>query len=523
MKRLVLSVVFLLALCTTAALAASPVVTLDKAFYTDDNTLVDLSAIVPNRPTSFHYIVKADTPAIQYRRVLQTGSRNGTEAGTRVGKISPLVFDLAPFSPSEQGDLALTVTDGNGLSSSIVTHMKAEGVSTPPGTGQQYGISFKGAEYADDRSPVDLSKIKPYRDIELLYSVSSDTPQVKANFTIRTGNRVHVGGYTTVPHNGIFPLPIKQFSPLESGQISLEMHSALGRLLGADQKSLRAVDGVPPTYPVAGVALREAPLGAIGNSIKATIHVDVDDDLQLEAVISPTNASNKAVQWTSSNEKIAKVDAKGLVKGLASGDAIITVTTVEGKFKATCKVTVLKRQPKTPAPALKIVLVPDLIDLVVGEQVKVIVSSDPIIMPFDAPRWTFKDTTIASNDSEFWDFCYVKALKPGKTTLTFSAKMLLDQREGSAVCNITVREKAQPQPQPIPQPKPIDPAPQPLPKPEPSPEPNLDSPEEWGNKSGSSSGCNAGLAGLLALALVPMVGGKRSLSKRGNLLTREQK
>lgn len=155
--------------------------------------------------------------------------------------------------------------------------------------------------------------------------------------------------------------------------------------------------------------------------------------------------------------------------------------------------TVLKEQPKTPASALKIVLVPDSIDLVVGEQVKVIVSSDPIIMSFDAPRWIFKDTAIASSDSEFWDFCYVKAMKPGKTTLTFSVKMLLDQREGSAVCNITVRERAQPQP---------------LPQPEPSPEPRLDSPEEWGNKSsGSSGGCNAGLAGLLAL--VPMVRRKR--------------
>src|SRR5690606_15025128 len=61
---------------------------------------------------------------------------------------------------------------------------------------------------------------------------------------------------------------------------------------------------------------------------------------QLTATITPEDAENKAVTWSSDNESVAVVDASGYVTGMGPGVATITVTTVDGGHTATCEVTV---------------------------------------------------------------------------------------------------------------------------------------------------------------------------------------
>ena len=60
---------------------------------------------------------------------------------------------------------------------------------------------------------------------------------------------------------------------------------------------------------------------------------------KLGAVITPANATNKSVTWTSSNPSVATV-SNGTVTALAAGSTTITVTTADGGFTATCSVTV---------------------------------------------------------------------------------------------------------------------------------------------------------------------------------------
>ncbi|WP_026511874.1 InlB B-repeat-containing protein [Butyrivibrio sp. LC3010] len=71
---------------------------------------------------------------------------------------------------------------------------------------------------------------------------------------------------------------------------------------------------------------------------KATI--GVGDSLELNAVIKPSNATNNAVSFTSSNTDVATVDETGKVVAVAAGKAVITVTTEDGKFTAECDITV---------------------------------------------------------------------------------------------------------------------------------------------------------------------------------------
>lgn len=61
---------------------------------------------------------------------------------------------------------------------------------------------------------------------------------------------------------------------------------------------------------------------------------------QLRATITPANASNQNIIWTTSNASVATVDANGLVTAVAEGPATITATTEDGGFTANANVTV---------------------------------------------------------------------------------------------------------------------------------------------------------------------------------------
>ena len=80
---------------------------------------------------------------------------------------------------------------------------------------------------------------------------------------------------------------------------------------------------------VTGVSLNES-----------SITLDVGGSKTLAATVTPENATNKKVRWTSDNETVATVSEDGVVTAVAGGTAVITATTHDGLFTASCTVTV---------------------------------------------------------------------------------------------------------------------------------------------------------------------------------------
>jgi 5-hydroxyisourate hydrolase-like protein (transthyretin family) len=83
------------------------------------------------------------------------------------------------------------------------------------------------------------------------------------------------------------------------------------------------------------------PVAATSISLdKSTSALNVGSSEQLIATVSPSNASNKNVIWSSSNTAIATVSSGGLVTAVAQGSATITAKSEDGNYTASCVYTV---------------------------------------------------------------------------------------------------------------------------------------------------------------------------------------
>ncbi len=103
-------------------------------------------------------------------------------------------------------------------------------------------------------------------------------------------------------------------------------------VLYADDDS--AIPATTGNYVCNPIAVTDVQLNETSKTIQ------IDDEFTLTATVLPDNATNKAIDWSSDNPAIATVDENGKVKGVAIGEATITVTTQDGNKTAQCVVTV---------------------------------------------------------------------------------------------------------------------------------------------------------------------------------------
>ena len=91
----------------------------------------------------------------------------------------------------------------------------------------------------------------------------------------------------------------------------------------------------------ANVVVKAAPIKVTGVSLdKTMVYLEIDESATVQAVITPSNATNKAVEWSVADATIASVN-NGEVKGLKEGETTLTATTADGGFTATIPVKVV--------------------------------------------------------------------------------------------------------------------------------------------------------------------------------------
>lgn len=148
----------------------------------------------------------------------------------------------------------------------------------------------------------------------------------------------------------------------------------------------------------------------------------------LNATILPENATDKQINWSSSNTAIATVDENGTVKAVAAGKATITATSNEGSKTATCEVTV------TPAVAVQSIKVaPTEVALLKGDLYNDLAVT---ILPENAhnKNYTWKSSNAAVAD---YNGKTIEAKSAGVATITFTTE---DQSK-TATLKVTVTER----------------------------------------------------------------------------------
>ncbi|WP_406542649.1 Ig-like domain-containing protein [Clostridium ljungdahlii] len=158
--------------------------------------------------------------------------------------------------------------------------------------------------------------------------------------------------------------------------------------------------------------------------------------LQLTAAVTPDNAVNKKVDWSSSDPTVAKVDENGKVTALKAGTAAITATTEDGNKTAACDVTVIAKpipQPPQPQPVrvTGISLDKTSANMAEGDTLQL----TAVILPKDAANtkvdWSSSDPKVAAVDGNG----KVTAIKAGTAVITAVSE---DNRSVEVQCIVTV-------------------------------------------------------------------------------------
>lgn len=152
---------------------------------------------------------------------------------------------------------------------------------------------------------------------------------------------------------------------------------------------------VSNNVPVTGIALPARQTVAAGGTA------------QLTPVITPANATNRKVTWTSDNTAIATVDVQGLVTAQSAGQAMITARSEDGGYNATTNVTVLP-------PGVASISLPSQVTVTKGDTITLVPTFQPAQASNQQVIWSIGDATIASVDSAG----VVTGLKLGETPLT---------------------------------------------------------------------------------------------------------
>ena len=137
-----------------------------------------------------------------------------------------------------------------------------------------------------------------------------------------------------------------------------------------------------------------------------SVTLEIGDTLNLISTISPSNATDKSVTWSSSNTSVATV-SNGLVTAKSAGTATITVKTSNNKT-ATCSITVNSKEILPTSISLS----KSSIALEEKEQTAISVTIFPSNATNKAVEWKILDTGVATIDNGV-----ITAVKEGETML----------------------------------------------------------------------------------------------------------
>ncbi|MCK7554874.1 Ig-like domain-containing protein [Chitinophaga sedimenti] len=153
--------------------------------------------------------------------------------------------------------------------------------------------------------------------------------------------------------------------------------------------------------------------------------VGVRNTRQLKATVYPANASDRFISWSSSDTGIVKVNAAGLLSGIAPGNVTVTVTTREGGKTASTSVL------SVVVPVTQVNLTRSTLTIGAFDTTTIGATSLPSNASNLAVSWTSSDTTVATVSANG----RITAIAAGNANITATAQ---DGQGANKVLPVTV-------------------------------------------------------------------------------------
>jgi len=163
---------------------------------------------------------------------------------------------------------------------------------------------------------------------------------------------------------------------------------------------------------------------------QSSLSLTVGGTVNIRANISPPNAANKAVGWSTSNPNVATVTGSvdAIITAVGAGTAIITVTTAEGGYTATCAVTI-KSGDGDGTAVTGVTLNKTSLSLTVNATETLTAAVEPSNAANKNVTWSSSNTSVATVNSGL-----VTAVALGSATITVTTA----DGNKTATCYVTV-------------------------------------------------------------------------------------
>ena len=189
---------------------------------------------------------------------------------------------------------------------------------------------------------------------------------------------------------------------------------------------------------------KEKEVAVTGVKVSPTsLSLEIGQSAMLTATVEPSDATDKGVNWTSSDLSVAAVQ-EGTVKAIGAGNATIIVTTVSGGKTATCSVTVKEagkpdnpdnpENPENPDTEVKVESVTiseDNLLMKVGDTHALMAQVTPDNATKPELEWSSSDTQVVTVDKDGT----ATACNAGSAVITVQS---VSNPEAKATCNVTV-------------------------------------------------------------------------------------
>ena len=203
---------------------------------------------------------------------------------------------------------------------------------------------------------------------------------------------------------------------VDDGKVTaLKVGSTIVTASAGGKKATCSVTVSAATVSVTGVSLD-----------KTAMSMTVGDTQTLTATVTPSNATNKSVTWSSNNTSVATISYSGVVTAKTAGSATITVTTDDGGKKATCSVTVSAATVSVTGVSLD----KTAMSMTVGDTQTLTATVTPSNATNKSVTWSSNNTSVATVSSSG----VVTAKNAGSATITVTT----NDGDKEATCSVKV-------------------------------------------------------------------------------------